>query len=125
LDWVTREVEEPVPTGGGTDSQLLTKNTADIICHGGLGRLLQNISHSSLRILDRSPEEMTVKPVDEFTLAEDFPILADAIARNLSDGRSTGSVILRMRKKDGATTWMENSARILRDSETGSRRNSL
>jgi hypothetical protein len=62
---------------------------------------------------------MKGKPVDEFILAQDFPILAVTIARDPSSGSSTGSVILRMRMKDGFTKWMENRVRLLRDSETG------
>lgn len=108
-----------MPTANGTDFQFLTENSADIICRAGLDRVLHYVSPSSLSVLGWTSEEMTGKLVDEFILAEDFPILAATIARNISDGASTGSVILRMLKKNGSTTWMENTARILRDSATG------
>jgi PleD family two-component response regulator len=56
---------------------------------------------------------MTGRPVEDFILDEDRPVLAATIA---SQGRS---VMLRMLKKDGSTVWMENRATLVCDSTTG------
>jgi len=56
---------------------------------------------------------MTGRPVEDFILSEDRPVLAATIARQ---GRS---VMLRMLKKDGSTVWMENRATLVCDSATG------
>jgi diguanylate cyclase (GGDEF)-like protein len=65
------------------------------------------------------PEEMIARPVDDFVLAADLPILIATIARNSSSGGHVGSATIRMLKKDGSTMWMENRARLVRDSVTG------
>ncbi|MCU1262105.1 MAG: diguanylate cyclase with sensor [Bryobacterales bacterium] len=93
--------------------QFLAENSADIICRAGLDRMLHYVSPSSLHILGWKPEEMAGRPLDDFILAEDIPVLAAAIASNDED------TTIRMLKKDGATAWMENHARLVRDSATG------
>ena len=78
-----------------------------------MDRVLDYVSPSSFHILGWRPEEMTGRPVEDFILDEDRPVLAATIA---SQGRS---VMLRMLKKDGSTVWMENRATLVCDSTTG------
>ena len=60
-----------------------------------------------------TPEEMTGRPVEDFIVEQDQPLLAAAIA-----GKKN-SVMLRMFRKDGSTVWMENRARLVLDPATG------
>ena len=93
--------------------QFLAENSIDIICRSKMDRVLDYVSPSSLQILGWKPEEMTGRPVEDFILAEDCPVLAAAIASHRE------SAMLRMLKKDGSTVWMENRARLVLDSATG------
>jgi diguanylate cyclase (GGDEF)-like protein/PAS domain S-box-containing protein len=102
-----------------THFQFLAENSVDILCRAGLDRVLYYVSPSSFSVLGWEPEEMIGRPVDEFILAEDFPILTATIARNISAGVESGSATIRMIRKDRSTVWMENRARILRDPATG------
>jgi PAS domain S-box-containing protein len=97
--------------------QFLAENNDDIICRAGMDRVLFYVSRTSLYILGWKPEEMTGRPVDEFIVAEDFPILAGAIARHVKPGVEVEAATIRMLKKDGTSAWMD--ARLLRDPATG------
>jgi diguanylate cyclase (GGDEF)-like protein/PAS domain S-box-containing protein len=101
------------------DFEFLAENCVDIICRAGLDRILQYVSPASLHVLGWKPEEMTGKPVDHFILPEDLPILAAAIASDSPPGAQVVCATIRMLKEDGSTTWMENRARLVRDSATG------
>jgi diguanylate cyclase (GGDEF)-like protein/PAS domain S-box-containing protein len=78
-----------------------------------MDRVLRYVSPASLEVLGWKPEEMTGKNFDDFILPEDIPILAAAFA-----GQSANATV-RMRKKDGSAAWMENHARLVRNSATG------
>jgi diguanylate cyclase (GGDEF)-like protein/PAS domain S-box-containing protein len=99
--------------------EFLAENCVDIICRAGLDRIFQYVSPASFHVLGWKPEEMTGRPVDDFILAADIPGLIATIARNSSSGDHVGSATIRMLKKDGSTTWMENRSRLVRDSVTG------
>jgi diguanylate cyclase (GGDEF)-like protein/PAS domain S-box-containing protein len=101
------------------DFEFLAENCVDIICRAGLDRIFQYVSPASFYVLGWKPEEMTGRPVDDFILAADLPVLMATIARNSSSDDQVGSATIRMLKKDGSTTWMENRARLVRDSVTG------
>ena len=62
---------------------------------------------------------MTGKLMDHFILPEDLPLLAAAIASDSPPGTQIASATIRMLKKDGSTTWMENLARLVRSDATG------
>jgi PAS domain S-box-containing protein len=102
-----------VPDKNEIDFQFLADNSVDMISHAGLDRVLDYISPSCFHILGWKPEEMTGRPIDEFILADDLPVLAAAIASR-SDTSAT-----RMLKKDGSIVWIESRARLVCDSVTG------
>ena|ERR1700733_7962539 len=93
--------------------QFLAENSVDIICRSNMDRVLNYVSPSSFQILGWRPEEMTGRPVEDFILDEDCPVLAAAIASHKR------GVMLRMLKKDGSTVWMENRATLVCDSASG------
>jgi diguanylate cyclase (GGDEF)-like protein/PAS domain S-box-containing protein len=78
-----------------------------------MDRVLRYVSSASLEILGWKPEEMAGRTFDDFILPEDIPVIAAAFA-----GRNE-NVTVRMRKKDGSEVWMENHARLVRNSTTG------
>src|ERR1035438_888646 len=93
------------------DFQFLAENSVDIICRAGINRILHYASPSSIHVLGWNPEEMIGKRVDHFILPEDLPILAAAIASDSPPGSQVVCATIRMLKKDGSTTWMENRSR--------------
>jgi len=104
------DVNEPVSNGDEIDFQFLAENSVDIICRAGMDRVLRYVSPSCTRILGWKQEEMTGRPVDNFIITEDLPVLAAVIA--VFGENAT----LRMLKRDGSTVWMENRARLVLDS---------
>jgi diguanylate cyclase (GGDEF)-like protein/PAS domain S-box-containing protein len=80
---------------------------------------LHYVSPSSFHVLGWKQDEMIGKLVDHFILAEDIPVLAAAIAAVSPSGTQIVSATVRMLRKDGSTTWMENRARRVCDSITG------
>ena len=101
------------------DFQFLAENSVDILCRAGIDRMLRYVSPSSLHVLGWKPEEMTGKLMDHFILPEDLPVLAAAIATDFPSGTQIVSTTMRMRKRDGSTTWMENRAQRVRNTVTG------
>jgi len=95
------------------DYKSLAENSADIICSAGMDRVLRYVSPASLEILGWKPEEMAGRNYDDFILPEDVPVLAAVFA-----GQSEYATV-RMRKKDKSAVWMENHARLVRNSATG------
>jgi diguanylate cyclase (GGDEF)-like protein/PAS domain S-box-containing protein len=108
-----------MPGHNETDFQFLAENSVDILCRAGIDRILRYVSPSCLHVIGWKPEEMTGKLMDHFTLPEDFPVLAAAIASDSPPGTQIVSATIRMLKKDGSTTWMENHARRVRSATTG------
>jgi diguanylate cyclase (GGDEF)-like protein/PAS domain S-box-containing protein len=102
-----------------SDFQLLTENSADIVCRGGPDRVLKYVSPSCFRLLGWTPEEMTGKLVDNFILPEDLPVLKAAMLRHMVPGVLIETATIRMLKKDGSSVWMEDHALLVRDPETG------
>jgi diguanylate cyclase (GGDEF)-like protein/PAS domain S-box-containing protein len=111
--------EKPMSSEGEVDYKFLAENSGDIICRAGMDQVLRYVSPSSLHLLGWTPEEMTGRPVYDFILAEDIPLLAATIARNLSLGEMRGSETIRMLRKDGTTVWIESTGRAVRDPVTG------
>ena len=99
--------------GDKIDFESLAENSADILCSAGMDRVLRYVSSSSVDILGWKPEEMVGKLFDDFIVAGDLPIFAEASAA------ACENATIRMRKKDGSAVWMENHSRIVHDSATG------
>jgi diguanylate cyclase (GGDEF)-like protein/PAS domain S-box-containing protein len=95
--------------------QFLADNSIDVICRAGTDRVLRYVSPSSSRVLGWKPEEMTGKQPDEFIISADAPDRPDSLASN----RDGSPFIVRMRKKDGTTAWVEIKHRIVCDPGTG------
>jgi diguanylate cyclase (GGDEF)-like protein/PAS domain S-box-containing protein len=95
------------------DFQFLAEHSRDVVISSKMDRVFNYVSPSSFNVLGWKPEEMRGRTVDEFILPEDLPILAAAIAR----GEDTAT--MRMSRKDGSLTWMENRAQLVRDPVTG------
>jgi diguanylate cyclase (GGDEF)-like protein/PAS domain S-box-containing protein len=102
-----------MPGSDAIDFQFLAEHSRDIIVRSEMDRVLRYVSPSSFNVLGWKPEEMLGKVVDDFILPEDLPVLAAAIARG------DDSATMRMLRKDGSTTWMENRAQLVRDPVTG------
>lgn len=101
------------------DFQFLVDNSVDILCRADIDRMLTYVSSSSFDVLGWKPEEMTGKLMDHFILSEDLSVLAAAIASDSPPGTQIVSITVRMLKKDGSTTWMENRARRGHNTATG------
>lgn len=62
---------------------------------------------------------MTGKVIDHFILSEDLPVFAAAIASDSPPGTQIETTTVRMLKKDGTSTWMENRTRRAHSTATG------
>ena len=98
--------------GNITDFQFLAEHSLDVLCRANLERKFMYVSPSSVHVLGWLPAEMIGKAAIEFILEEDRALLAEAV------GKDRHTVQLRMRKKDGSSAWMENTAQLVRDPAT-------
>jgi diguanylate cyclase (GGDEF)-like protein/PAS domain S-box-containing protein len=80
---------------------------------------LQYVSPSCFQLLGWKPEEMVGKGPDAFIVPEDFPALDAASAQIFASENHTGSVTVRMIRKDGASVWVEMNGRLIIDEATG------
>lgn len=102
-----------------TDFQFLAENSGDIICRCRLDYSLIYVSPSCLRVLGWTQEEMLNAPPFSIILPEDGPRIDEAVALVSASGAHSGTMVHRMRKKDGSFLWMEATAQHVLDPDTG------
>ncbi len=112
------ELSISTPNDDKTDFQLLTENSADIICRLDPDLVILYISPSVFAVLGWRPDELVGQPPERLILAEDMPLVAAGHAISLHAPLMSRPVTLRMNRKDGTLTWMEVNARIVRDPST-------
>ena len=108
-----------MPEADETDFQFLTENSVDIICRVRPDYSLKYVSPSCFRILGWTQAEMLEAPPLGLMVPEDAPAMDAAIALTAASGSPFTTATARMRRKDGATVWMEGTSRTVLDSVTG------
>jgi diguanylate cyclase (GGDEF)-like protein/PAS domain S-box-containing protein len=97
--------------------QFLAENSIDVICRAGVDLVLFYASPSSIHVLGWKPEEMIGKSPGFFVLSEDLPLLTAVAAGIFSADLNSSKANLRMRKRDGSTSWVEIICRLVRGIE--------
>jgi len=106
------------PNEDKTDFQLLTENSADIICRLDPDLVIMYISPSVFAVLGWMPDELVGKPPEWLIVAEDMPLVAAGHDVSLHEPLMSRPVTVRMNRKSGAFTWMEVNASVVRDPAT-------
>jgi diguanylate cyclase (GGDEF)-like protein/PAS domain S-box-containing protein len=95
--------------------KLLAEYSADVLCRAGLDRKITYMSPSCFAVLGWLPEEMEGRPVADFLLPEELPLLIAHAALAASSDAKVEPLTLRMLKKDNSYLWTEGNASLVRD----------
>lgn len=91
--------------------RLITDNSTDMISVHSASGVYQFASPSCASLLGYTPEELVGRNAYEFFHPDDAAAVRTSHNRILSSGAST-SVAYRIRRKDGAWTWVETMSRL-------------
>ncbi len=98
--------------------RLLAEASRDVIVLAGLDGERKYVSPAATELLGWSQEEMLGADYLKCTHPEDT-CKVDAMFRECREGKDTGAISYRGRKKDGTYLWMESTIRLFRDIATG------
>ena len=99
--------------------KFLTENSADMIFRCDFTPKFTYVSPSSIRLLGKAPEEFLGLHPSSAVFAEDLVIVRKHIEELRERGSKPSNVSVRFFHKNGFLVWMEVSARMIEDSETG------
>lgn len=99
--------------------RFLASHSADVICRCDAKATMLYVSPSSASVLGWAPEEMTGKRISDFLVEEDIPVLAAAVEHAQSSGVKQSGVLVRIKRKNDSSIWIEIHAGIVHDAETG------
>ncbi len=102
--------------------KFLTENSADMIFRCDFTPKFTYVSPSSLRLLGKAPEEFIGLHPSSAVFGEDLPIVRKHIEELSKPGSEPSNVAVRFFHKNGSLVWMEVSARMIEDPETGEAR---
>jgi diguanylate cyclase (GGDEF)-like protein/PAS domain S-box-containing protein len=101
------------------DFRQLAEKSADVILRIGSDHVARYVSPSCEAVFGWTPAEMIGRPPRSFVHPDDLPMLMQ-MAERFGTMESRGEVVqFRMRRKDGATIWVESNSQLLEDPETG------
>ena len=99
--------------------KFLTENSADMIFRCDFAPKFTYVSPSSLRLLGKAPEEFVGLHPSSAVFADDLPIVRKHIQELSQHGSAPSNVAVRFFHKNGSLVWMEVSARMIEDPDTG------
>jgi len=99
--------------------KFLTENSADMIFRCDFTPKFTYVSPSSVRLLGKAPEEFLGLHPSSAVFAEDLVIVRKHIEELSKPGSEPSNVAVRFFHKNGSLVWMEVSARMVEDPETG------
>lgn len=99
--------------------KFLTENSADMIFRCDFTPKFTYVSPSSVRLLGKAPEEFLGLHPSSAVFAEDLVIVRKHIEALSKPGSAPSNVAVRFFHKNGSLVWMEVSARMIEDPETG------
>lgn len=99
--------------------KFLAENSADMIFRCDFTPRFTYVSPSSLRLLGKAPEEFLGLHPSSAVFAEDLVIVRKHIEELSKPGSEPSNVAVRFFHKNGSLVWMEVSARMIEDPETG------
>ena len=101
-----------------TRFRLLAEASRDVIVLAGLGGERKYVSPAATELLGWSQDEMLKDNQVTITHPDDLPKI-DKLLQDCREGRETGALSYRCRKKDGSYLWLESNIRLFRDAATG------
>lgn len=99
--------------------KFLTENSADMIFRCDFTPKFTYVSPSSIRLLGKAPEEFIGLHPSSAVFADDLVIVRKHIEELSKPGAAPSNVAVRFFHKNGSLMWMEVSARMIEDPETG------
>lgn len=102
--------------------KFLTENSADMIFRSDFTPKITYISPSSMRLLGYNPEELLGMGPDFLVAPQDFSTVityVDALRPGGVERQDAPNLTVRMIHKDRSLVWVEMSARLIIDPETG------
>jgi diguanylate cyclase (GGDEF)-like protein/PAS domain S-box-containing protein len=99
--------------------KFLTENSADMIFRCDFTPKFTYVSPSSVRLLGKAPEEFLGLHPSSAVFGEDLAIVRKHIEELSQRGSESSNVAVRFFHKNGSLVWMEVSARMVEDPETG------
>jgi diguanylate cyclase (GGDEF)-like protein/PAS domain S-box-containing protein len=101
-----------------TRFRLLAEASRDVIVLAGLDGKRKYVSPAATEILGWSQDEMIGKDYKTITHPEDMAKMAKLLS-DCREGKETGSLSYRCKRKDGTYVWLESNIRLFLDSATG------
>jgi len=98
--------------------RFMAENASDIIARHGMDLRVLYVSPSTKTILGYEPDELAGIESLALVHPDDIPFMKKK-AEELLNSNDTKVFSYRIRRKDGTYTWMESSARVVRDNKTG------
>jgi PAS domain S-box-containing protein len=98
--------------------RLMADNITDVMTRLSPDLVPTYESPSLVNVLGYQPEELTEKPVSDFTHPDDIDRVFAQVMKAI-ESKDTNSVVFRHRHKDGHYVWLESTFRSLFDDETG------
>jgi diguanylate cyclase (GGDEF)-like protein/PAS domain S-box-containing protein len=99
--------------------KFLTENSADMIFRCDFAPRFTYVSPSSVRLLGKAPEEFIGLHPSSAVFGEDLVIVRKHIEELRQHDSPPSNVVVRFFHKNGSLVWMEVSARMIEDPETG------
>ncbi len=100
--------------------KLIAEHSSDVIALVGPDMTFGYISGSCERLFLRSPSEVIGRPVFEFVVEEDLPILMEANRVVMGGGSNDATVTVRVVRGDGSMLWVEVASRVVEHLKPGS-----
>jgi len=100
-----------------TRFRLLAEASRDVIVLAGLYGERQYVSPAATELLGWSQQELLNDDYVTITHPEDMPRLAKLL-RDCREGKETGALSYRCKRKDGSYLWLESNIRLFRDAAT-------
>jgi diguanylate cyclase (GGDEF)-like protein/PAS domain S-box-containing protein len=97
----------------------MVENSADLICRFGLDRRATYVSPSCLGLLGWTTEEMMGFSPEDYVHPDDLKVLSATRESDLKAVKRGTSPAIRLRRKEGSWVWMEASATVVPDPNTG------
>jgi diguanylate cyclase (GGDEF)-like protein/PAS domain S-box-containing protein len=99
--------------------KFLTENSADMIFRCDFAPKFTYVSPSSVRLLGKAPEEFLGLHPSSAVFGDDLVVIRKHIEELSKPGSEPSNVAVRFFHKDGSLVWMEVSARMIEDPDTG------
>lgn len=99
--------------------RLLTEHASDVVSRVGPDGLRRYVSPAATRILGVPAQTLLGRGLLDLVRSEDLPALEASTTRLLSGAAEESGAAFRVHRPDGTEVWIEASARVLHEPDTG------